>query len=173
MKKASNKKLSKREKSAKKTEAARAAHAEANKIRSDQAKKDMLYAFEVGITKISDACNYAGVSFDWYNDHVKAEPAFVEAIEQAKTKRKMRALGRIVKAGETSWQAEAWFLERVHSEDYALKQRLVGDPKDLSPIIFEMRPAPLAAHQLPASDKPADSTTQGTKPNAQSSDRPD
>lgn len=146
-----------------------AAAIEAMKLRSDEAQKAVLYCFEIGIMKISDACAYAGMSVDWYNDHLKAEPDFAQKVERAKAKRKALALRRILEAGETSWQAQAWYLERVHSEEYALKQRLTGDAQDPTPIIFQLMAAPAPTHVLP---KPVETKllTQGTEPNAHSPD---
>lgn len=144
-----------------------AAAIEAMKLRSEEAKKAVLYCFEIGIMKISDACAYAGMSVDWYNDHVKAEPSFVDLIEKAKAKRKALALRRILEAGETSWQAQAWYLERVHSEEYALKQRIEGGGKDTSPLILQFIDAPKANHTLTTA---VETNPQGTETNANSPD---
>jgi hypothetical protein len=145
-----------------------AAAIEAMKLRSEEAKKAVLYCFEIGITKISDACAYAGMSVDWYNDHVKAEPSFVDLIEKAKAKRKALALRRILEAGETSWQAQAWYLERVHSEEYALKQRAEISGKENGPLLFQLIPAPIAAHATMATETIAE--PQGTETNANGPD---
>ena len=58
------------------------------------------------------------------NYHVE----FVEAIKKAEQECKARNIAIIQKAGEKSWQASAWYLERKYHNEFALKivTQLVG-----------------------------------------------
>jgi hypothetical protein len=49
---------------------------------------------------------------------------FSEAVKKAKVARKLRRLERIEKAGERKeWQADAWYLERVHPDEFGKREK--------------------------------------------------
>ncbi len=46
---------------------------------------------------------------------------FLRAFEKAEIKRKEELLSRIDKAGEKSWQPNAWLLERLHPDEFSTR----------------------------------------------------
>jgi len=64
--------------------------------------------------------------YDWYNKGKEATrkskfKTFYEKVEEAKSVAITLRARRIYKAGETSWQADAWWLERVDPENFGRK----------------------------------------------------
>lgn len=106
--------------------------------------KLILDAYEAGMTKVTDVCSLAGVSCDFYYDELKRNPAFGEAVESAKMKRKLLALMRIRRAGEKSWQAEAWTLERTYGEEFAVRGKFEMTGKGGRPLLPPSAPLDLS-----------------------------
>lgn len=82
-----------------------------------------------------DACTLSGIStsvfHNWKNDKVE----FMEAIKVAEAKAKEAMIAIVRKAAIKSWAAAAWWLERRHKEEYALRTEMTGkDGKDLDLI---------------------------------------
>ena len=63
---------------------------------------------------------------NWLKDERKIE--FSEAIKAAKIKNKQYHLNNIKKAGAKSWQASAWYLERVYRDEFAIKKEEQKQP---------------------------------------------
>ena len=63
--------------------------------------------------------------YDWYNAGKKAKSGnkkkFYDKVEEAKSVAITLRARRIYKAGETSWQADAWWLERVDPDNFGRK----------------------------------------------------
>ena len=51
---------------------------------------------------------------------------FCEAIKKAETECKARNINVVQKAAITTWQAGAWWLERKHRDEFALRQEITG-----------------------------------------------
>jgi hypothetical protein len=60
----------------------------------------------------------------------RTDPAFAERLRRAEQDRDLAAVGRIQNAGEKSWRAAAWLLERNVPEEYCLRR---GKPNRSSP----------------------------------------
>ncbi len=54
---------------------------------------------------------------------------FLEAVKKAKGEAEARNLMIIQKAGDTNWQAAAWYLERVYPDKYGRRDRVQADLK--------------------------------------------
>jgi len=63
--------------------------------------------------------------YDWYNKGEQAKSGkfkkFYDKVEEAKSVAVTLRARRIYKAGETSWQADAWWLERVDPDNFGKK----------------------------------------------------
>ncbi len=63
--------------------------------------------------------------YDWYNAGKNAKSGnkkkFYDKVEEAKSVAITLRARRIYKAGETSWQADAWWLERVDPNNFGRK----------------------------------------------------
>lgn len=66
--------------------------------------------------------------YNWYNQGKNAKSGakrkFYEKVEEAKSVAVTLRARRIYKAGETSWQADAWWLERVDPKNFGRKDHL-------------------------------------------------
>lgn len=66
--------------------------------------------------------------YNWYNDGKNAKKGkkhdFYLAVEEAKSIAITLRTRRIYNAGKTSWQADAWWLERVDPENFGRKDKL-------------------------------------------------
>lgn len=71
--------------------------------------------------------------YNWYNKGEKAKSGkfkkFYEKVEEAKSVAITLRARRIYKAGETSWQSDAWWLERVDPENFGKKDTHKVDMK--------------------------------------------
>jgi hypothetical protein len=55
----------------------------------------------------------------------------LDGVERAKATAEVRAVAQITKAGETHWQANAWYLERTNFEKWGRKDRVqITGPND-------------------------------------------
>lgn len=70
----------------------------------------------------TDACVLAGISYETFTQWIK-KPEFSEAIKKAEAICKQRNIKIIQRAAITTWQAAAWWLERRHFGEFALKQQ--------------------------------------------------
>jgi len=66
--------------------------------------------------------------YDWYNQGKEAKSGakrnFYLKVEEAKSVAITLRARRIYKAGETNWQADAWWLERVDPENFGRKEKV-------------------------------------------------
>lgn len=79
----------------------------------------------------TEACAVAGIAtvtyYDWLKRGARGEEpfaAFANAIKKAVAFAEARAAGRIVKAGQKNWQANAWYLERKHHGRWGRKDHM-------------------------------------------------
>lgn len=92
---------------------------------------------KLGLT-ITDACAYVKVGRSTFYKYLKLYPDKSLEVEQAKMECKRRMIGVVQRAAIRQWQPAAWWLERKHSEEYALRNKvevsgvkiLVIDDKD-------------------------------------------
>lgn len=82
---------------------------------------------EDGLTQ-ADAQVLAGISHQTFHRWVEEHSEFSEAIKAAKIKNKQYHLNNIKKAGVKSWQASAWYLERVYQSEFAIKKEEQKQP---------------------------------------------
>lgn len=91
------------------------------------------------------ACNYAGVSFETFNEWRKQYPEFSEQVKTAEGRAVEGWLSKIEKAAsDGNWQAAAWKLERRYPEDFGKRERLQLDVREIDSEI-ERRLAELAS----------------------------
>jgi hypothetical protein len=84
-----------------------------------------------------DTCVLVGIHRDtfytWLNEH----PDFSDAVKRAEAECKGRNIALIQKAATKSWQAAAWWLERKHNREFALRQ--FNENVDATPEMTEER----------------------------------
>ncbi len=64
------------------------------------------------------ASQYAGITYETFNEWMKNKPEFSFAIKEAEGKAAATWLARIEDAAKSQWQAAAWKLERRYPQDY-------------------------------------------------------
>jgi len=80
---------------------------------------------ELGMTR-TDTCDLVGICYETFMTWQKKHPEFLATIKKSEQKCKKRCIGIIQKAAVTTWQAAAWWLERKHRNEYALRQEIGG-----------------------------------------------
>lgn len=74
-----------------------------------------------------------GTFYNWYNKGEQAKSGkfrkFYDKVKEAKSVAITLRAKRIYKAGEMSWQADAWWLERVDPDNFGRKDRLNVESK--------------------------------------------
>jgi hypothetical protein len=91
----------------------------------------ILNAIAVG-APFTHACNYAGISFETFNEWRKGKPEFSEQVKEAEGKAVIGWLARIEQAAkEGNWTAAAWKLERRFPEDFGRRDKVTIDVKQL------------------------------------------
>lgn len=70
---------------------------------------------------IEEAALYVGCSPRTITNTIRREPEFEDQIRQAHLSTQTRALRQVMRAGENSWRAAAWFLERTNPHRYAYR----------------------------------------------------
>lgn len=70
-----------------------------------------------------DSATLAGISEETFYTWKKEKVEFSEAVKKAESECKARSIALILKAGEQTWQAAAWWLERKYPDEFALKQK--------------------------------------------------
>lgn len=79
----------------------------------------------------TDATTLADISYETFCVWMRERPEFAEAVKKAEAECKGRNIAIIQKAALTSWQAAAWWLERKHSAEFALKRDDLKSPDDV------------------------------------------
>lgn len=91
----------------------------------------ILNAIAVG-APFTHACNYAGISFDTFNEWRKQYSEFSARVKEAEGKAVVGWLARIETAAkEGNWTAAAWKLERRYAEDFGRKDKVQIDVNKL------------------------------------------
>jgi hypothetical protein len=76
-------------------------------------------------TPIYKACEAQGVTFALFRMRVSQSPRLQERVKKAEAVRAAwrfeKACGSIIDAGDQSWMAHAWWLERSHPQLFALR----------------------------------------------------
>lgn len=91
---------------------------------------------EQGMT-LKDTAALTGIAQETFYQWLK-KPEFSEAVKKAEMKCKQRNIALIQKAAITTWQAGAWWLERRHSDEYALKSLLLHAGSDGEPLTLKL-----------------------------------
>jgi hypothetical protein len=76
----------------------------------------LLEGYSKGLS-LKSACSYAGVTFQTFQNW-QDDPAFVQALEQAKNERKLTLIAKL-EAEPMGWQRWAWLAERLAPEEFA------------------------------------------------------
>lgn len=96
-----------------------------------------------------DAVILAGINPDTFYTWIKEKPEFSEKVKEARLFAKDRALKIIQNAAIRSWTAAAWYLERKHRDEFALKT--VNENKEHIIHDFSEESAKRLAKYLPKS----------------------
>lgn len=80
---------------------------------------------------VTTVCDFVGIDkstwYRWLEQGSKEEAGlfreFCDTVKKAEAGAEVRAVTGILKAGQTSWQALAWFLERKHPEKWSSRQK--------------------------------------------------
>jgi hypothetical protein len=85
----------------------------------------------------SQACGYAGIAFQTFNEWRKENAAFSDRIQKAEGEAVAGWLEKIEAAAtEGAWQAAAWKLERRYPADFGRRDGLEVTGKDGAPLII-------------------------------------
>jgi len=88
-------------------------------------------AIAVG-SPFSHACNYAGITFETFNEWRKQYSEFSEKVKEAEGKAVIGWLARIEQAAKDgNWTAAAWKLERRYPHDFGRRDRMPVDVSEL------------------------------------------
>lgn len=91
----------------------------------------VLNAIAVG-APFTHACNYAGISFETFNEWRKQYSEFSESVKEAEGKAVVGWLARIEQAAKDgNWTAAAWKLERRYPETFGRRDKVTVDVKQL------------------------------------------
>lgn len=82
------------------------------------------------------ACNYAGITYETFNQWRKSKPEFSEAITQAEGDAAIKWLALVNKGAQDLPQWAAWMLERRYPEMYG-KQRLELTGANGGPVVIK------------------------------------
>ena len=81
------------------------------------------------------ACGYAGISFQTFNEWRDSKPEFSDRLQKAEGEAVVGWLRKIESAAETgNWQAAAWKLERRYPQDYGRRETHEHTGKDGAPL---------------------------------------
>ena len=97
---------------------------------------------EVGASQ-KDAATLSDISEETFYQWM-AKPEFAEQIKKAQQKCKQRNIQIIQKAAIKTWTAAAWWLERRHSDEFALKNRFEHTGREGGPIQSQVVPPDLS-----------------------------
>ncbi|MDI6617883.1 MAG: IS630 transposase-related protein [Clostridiales bacterium] len=100
------------------------------KLNSDIVEK--VYKYVAAGNYIETVCQYLNISkqtyYNWLKKGEKAHSGlyfdFVDAIKRAEAEAEMRNVTLIQKAGSTTWQAAAWYLERKHPDKWGKREQM-------------------------------------------------
>lgn len=91
----------------------------------------ILEAVKLG-APLTHACNYAGVSFETFNEWRKRYSEFSERLKEAEGHAVKGWLDKIEAAASSgNWQAAAWKLERRYPHDFGRRDRMPVDVSEL------------------------------------------
>ena len=116
--------------------------------------KRLLNYLRVGMY-VTQACDMVGVSrasyFSWINRAKKIEKSddevapddeiymeFLDSTKKARAEAEAYHLKNVRDAGETSWQASAWWLERSHPDRWGRRERVEVVGKDEGPVVIKI-----------------------------------
>jgi hypothetical protein len=94
----------------------------------DQLKQQLFLRFIAAGFLPRDAARQVGVSPSTVREKRRASPAFAAAYDQAKGQAIPTLLESIYAAGQRSWRASAWLLERLRPANFGRRVALGMDP---------------------------------------------
>src|SRR5437868_4570314 len=84
----------------------------------DDGKRREICAMLVAGASQTSAANYVGCVTSTITNTAKRDPEFARQIQRAKAECELNSLNKINAAGDRSWRAAAWLLERTRPESY-------------------------------------------------------
>jgi len=101
---------------------------------TDGRVEGILNALRAGSTRRAAAA-FGEIDRATFYRWLDSDASFRDSVEKAEGAAEFRFTAQVAKAATTgTWQAAAWWLERRHPEDYALKQRMEMTGKDGGPM---------------------------------------
>lgn len=91
--------------------------------RTPEVEAAILAALEIGNTR-TDSAMAAGVHPSTLERWTRRYAGFRSDVERAEAKARMRMVGIIAVASQTTWQAAAWYLERRNPAEWGRRERL-------------------------------------------------
>lgn len=102
--------------------------------RTPETVKKLCDAIRLGAS-YADACGFAGVHFDTFNEWRKDFPEFSDAVKEAEGAGRVQLIAKIQKAAnDGNWQAAAWMLERRDPQNYGRTMRTQVTGADGGPV---------------------------------------
>ncbi len=121
-------------------------------------RKAFLTALQAGLSR-KEACKCFGVGLKTLGRECQSDPQFGADVRYARKLGKVTALSKIIRSKD--WRAAAWYLERVHYEEFAKKQPDVVTKDQLNSTIAAVV-ALLFSGNVPRSEHEALAKIQGT-----------
>lgn len=91
------------------------------KIRNEEMDKLIMDNLKLGMTQ-KDTAELLGFSENQFALWIKKDSDFGDAVKKAMMECKKRNIGIIQQAAIKTWQAAAWWLERKHNIEFAMRQ---------------------------------------------------
>jgi transposase-like protein len=92
-----------------------------SKYSKDVSEKICALVSQGNYQKVAAAC--VGISEDTFYKWIKRYPEFAESLKKADALAEAKRVQTILKAGNESWQAAAWYLERKHADRWGRQDR--------------------------------------------------
>jgi len=94
----------------------------------DSAKRGQFCAMVRTGCSLRNAAKHAGVKIASVYYACRTDPAFAAQLRAAEQERDLSGVRRINSAGEKSWRAAAWVLERADPQSFSLRRQQKSDP---------------------------------------------
>ena len=127
------------------------------KLQDKKTRKAFLVAMQAGLSR-RIACKCFGCNLKTLDRECKSDPTFKAQVENARKLGKVTALSKIIRSND--WRAAAWYLERVHYQEFARKNPDVVTKDQLNAAISAVI-AMLFSGQAPRSEQEALAKIQG------------
>lgn len=127
-------------------------------VKLDSAKQQVFCAMVSVGCSARRAAKLCGVTEGAIRRREREDPQFREQYLNAKQIREITPLRQIKEAGEKSWRAAAWTLERLSPEEYGAKRKSGDSPDQIADLIDQYAESFMPKASEEALDEDGEST---------------